>query len=158
LPARLEAIRWFSNCGEPLALDLTMEVESVRGWPAAMRACQSLAWENIGLEAQNQLTMWLHQNNRERYLVWNDIAVRHKSELIAPLIEEKIVPFQLKQGLDVALVHSTSWDVLRALMANSYLDTHHPAHFFLELLWVYEAGHFPCGWLGDWPSGKLIVF
>jgi len=46
---------------------------------------------------------------------------------------------------------------LGALMGNSYLDTHHPAHFFLELLWVYEAGHFPCGWLGDWPSGKLIV-
>jgi hypothetical protein len=55
------------------------------------------------------------------------------------------------------LVHSMSWDVFGALMENSYLDTHHPAHFFLELLWVYEAGHFPCGWLGNWPSGKLIV-
>src|SRR5262249_12323101 len=87
---------------------------------------------------QNQLTVWLHQNHRERYQgVWNDIVDRHKTEVIAPLIKEKIVPFQLKHGLDVVLVHSTSWDVLGALMENSYLGTHHPAHFFLELLWVY---------------------
>ena len=157
LRARIEAIRWFSKCGQPLALDLTMEVESARSWSTAIQACQSNAWENVELEAQNQLHVWLHRNHRERYQVWNDIVDRHKTEVIAPLIKEKIIPFQLKHGLDVVLVHATSWDVLGALMENSYLDTHHPAHFFLELLWVYEAGHFPCGWLGDWPSGKLIV-
>ena len=157
LPARIEAIRWFSKCGEPLALDLTMEVESVRSWPTAMQACQSVAWENVELEALNQLRVWLHRNVGERYH-WNDIVDRHKTEVIAPLIKEKVVPFQLERGLDVTLVHSTSWDVLGALMENSYLDTHHPAHFFLELLRVYEAGHFPCGWLGNWPKGRLIVF
>ena len=155
LPARIKSICWFSRCGEPLALDLTMEIERARSWPEALGACQSLRWENIQLEAQNQLRAWLPP---DRYRVWNDIVVRHKAELIAPLVEEKIVPFQLQQGLDVAIVHSISWDVLGALMENSYLDVRHPVHFFLELLWVYEAGHFPCGWLGDWPSGKLIVF
>jgi hypothetical protein len=54
LPARIKAIRWFSKCGEPLALDLTMNIESVRSWPAAMQECQSVAWENIELAAQNQ--------------------------------------------------------------------------------------------------------
>ncbi|HKD26343.1 MAG TPA: hypothetical protein VKC66_10620 [Xanthobacteraceae bacterium] len=53
---------------------------------------------------------------------------------------------------------STTWDVLGALMENSYLSSRHQAYFFLELLWVYEAGHFPCGWLGDWPDGKLVVY
>jgi len=139
-------------------LDLTMEIKIVRSWPAATQECQGVAWENIELEAQNQLTMWLHRNSPDRYRVSNDIVVQHKAELISPLVKEKIVHFQLKQRLDVAIVHSTSWDMLGALMENSYLDTHHPAHFFLELLWVYEAGHFPCGWLGDWPNGKLIVF
>jgi len=157
LPARIPAVRWFSKCRERLTLDLTMEVESARSWWAAIQACQSIAWENLELEAQNQLSVWLHRNHREPRQVWNDIVDRHKTEAIAPLIKEKIIPFQLKHGLDVVLVHATSWDVLGALMENSYLDTHHPAHFFLELLWVYEAGHFPCGRLGDWPSGKLIV-
>src|SRR5262249_56052664 len=62
LPARIAAIRWFSKCGEQLTLDLTMEVESARSWWAAIQACQSIAWENVELEAQNQLTVWLHQH------------------------------------------------------------------------------------------------
>jgi hypothetical protein len=157
LAARIAAIHWFSKCGEPLTVDLTMEVESARSWWAAIQACQNISWQNVELEAQNQLHVWLHRNHRERCQVWNDIVDRHKTEVIVPLIKEKIVPFQLKHGLDVVLVHSTSWDLLGALMENSYVDTHHPAHFFLELLWVYEAGHYPCGWIGDWPSGKLIV-
>jgi hypothetical protein len=157
LPARIEAVHWFSKCGEPLALDLTMEAENAGGWAEALQACQNVAWENIELEAYNQLTAWLHQNYRERYQAWNSIIERHKREVIAPLIDEKIIPFQLKHGLDAVLIGAISWDILGALMENSYLDTKHPAHFFLELLWVYEAGHFPCGWLGDWPNGKLIV-
>ena len=96
---------------------------------------------------------------QERFVHRTTSRVAHlrSPEVIAPLIKEQIIPFQLEHRLDVVLAHSTSWDVLGALMENSYLDTHHPAHFFLELLWVYEAGHFPCGWLGDWPSGKLFV-
>jgi hypothetical protein len=74
LPVRIEAIRWFSKCGEPLALDLTMEVESARSWPTAMQAFQSVAWENVELEARNQLTMWLQQNERGGYRAWNDIV------------------------------------------------------------------------------------
>src|SRR5262245_19290571 len=49
LSARINAIRWFSKCGEPVVLDLTMEIESVRSWPAAMQECQGVAWENIEL-------------------------------------------------------------------------------------------------------------
>src|SRR5262245_16661410 len=59
LPRRIKAICWFSRCGEPLALDLSMQIES---WSAAMEACQSLTWEYIELEASNQLTMCTRQN------------------------------------------------------------------------------------------------
>jgi hypothetical protein len=43
-------------------------------------------------------------------------------------------------------------------MENAYLGSGHSCFFFLELLTVYEAGHFPCGWVGDWPRGKLVVY
>jgi hypothetical protein len=43
-------------------------------------------------------------------------------------------------------------------MENSYLQSGHSAFFFLELLTVYESGHFPCGWQGEWPQGKLLVY
>jgi hypothetical protein len=43
-------------------------------------------------------------------------------------------------------------------MANAYLPSGHKCFYFLELFEVYEAGHFPCGWKGEWPAGKLVVF
>jgi hypothetical protein len=43
-------------------------------------------------------------------------------------------------------------------MQNSYLQSGNSAFFFLELLTVYESGHFPCGWQGEWPQGKLLVY
>ena len=30
-------------------------------------------------------------------------------------------------------------------------------YFREQLTWFY-AGHFPCGWVGDWPRGRLRVF
>jgi hypothetical protein len=56
------------------------------------------------------------------------------------------------------LIQGLRWDILGALMENSYLRSGHAAFFFLELLMVYEAGHFPCGWRGNWPQGELLVY
>jgi hypothetical protein len=30
--------------------------------------------------------------------------------------------------------------------------------YFREQLTWFHAGHFPCGWEGDWPSGRMRVF
>jgi hypothetical protein len=155
---RVRAIDWFSHCGEPLDLDLTMEVEQVRSWSKAMKACASQTWENAELGAQNQLTLWLHNNDRENYQEWNKLVEQFKAEVVNPLTEEKWVPFQQKHGLGITLVHSVQWNILSALMENAYLGSGHRCFFFRELLWVYEAGHFPCGWRGEWPQGKLVIF
>jgi hypothetical protein len=60
--------------------------------------------------------------------------------------------------VDAVVLYSIRWDILGALMANSYMFTGHRAHFFLELLLVYEMGCFPCGWRGEWPSGEPLVY
>jgi len=158
LASRVRAIPWFTRCGPPLDLDLTMPTERVRDWPTAIASCKDPAWENVELEAQNQLTLWLHTYARTEYQKWNDIVLGHKAAVLNPLIELEIAPFQRRHGLDIALVHSVQWDILGALMENSYLRMGHKAYFFLELLMVYEAGHFPCGWAGEWPHGSLRVF
>ena len=31
-------------------------------------------------------------------------------------------------------------------------------HFFNNLLQVYLAGGWPCGWEGEYPEGRLVVF
>jgi hypothetical protein len=158
IPARIGSIEWFARCGQPISLDLSMDVVQIASWPKAISSCKGSQWENVELDAQNQLTLWLHLNDPDRYRNWNEIVVGQKNSVLNRLIDEKIIPFQAKQGLDVGLVHSVQWDILGALMENAYLGSGHRAFFFLELLMVYEAGHFPCGWEGEWPRGRLRVY
>lgn len=156
--SRVGAVDWFAHCGEPLTLDLSMETEQVRDWPAAIDSCKKPNWENTELEAQNQLTLWLHLNDRVNYRKWNNIVRTHKTSIVNSLTDSFLKPFQTQHGLDIVFVHSVQWDILGALMENSYLRSGHRAFFFLELFLVYEAGHFPCGWIGDWPQGKLRLY
>ena len=99
----------------------------VRGHPITW----GLAWRSVGRSAMR----------------WRNVPAFILSGLILnPLIERTVIPFLVKDGLDITLVHSVQWDILGALMENSYLGTAgHKAFFFLEMLMVYEAGHFPCG-------------
>jgi hypothetical protein len=156
--ARVRAVDWFARCGESLALDLTMNVEQVGSWPEAIERLTDGTWSNVEMAAQNQLTAWLHGHDRDNYQSWNDRVAAYKAGVIDPLTEQRLIPYQTRHGLDVAVVYSVQWDILSALMENSYLGGGHAAFFFLELLWVYEAGHFPCGWHGQWPQGSLVVY
>jgi hypothetical protein len=158
LATRLEAIDWFSKCGETFHFDLTMKVEQVKTWPQATKILQSQSWEDATLEARNQLTEFLADHHPERFDQWNNITEQFKDELITPLTKKVWLPYQRAHQLDIKLVHNVQWNILAALMENAYLDCNHQSFFFLELLRVYEAGHMPCGWLGNWPNGKLVIF
>lgn len=158
VPGRVRRIDWFSRVGKPPAFNLTMPVLQVVNWAEAVESCQNPGWDTAQLEAQNQLTMWLHNHARAHYQRWNEFVIKHKEDVVTPLSETVLLPFQQRHSLDVAVVQSVQWDVLGALMANTYLSSGHRSFFFLELLWVYEAGHMPCGWQGEWPVGKLLVY
>lgn len=158
IAARIKAIDWFSRCGEPDEFDVTMKLERVTSWTQAMKSCKTRTWENVELEARNQLTMAIHQGDRERYQQWNELTRKFKEEVVTPLTKRVWEPFQVTHGLHVKLVHCVEWDVLAAMMENAYISSNHGSYFFLELLTVYEAGHFPCGWRGEWPQGSLVVY
>lgn len=68
LSARLRAIEWFVHCGEPREFDLTMPIERVNTWPKSIKGMKSLNWENVTLEARNQLTSCLSKHHRDHYL------------------------------------------------------------------------------------------
>jgi hypothetical protein len=121
-----------------------------------MAACSDAQWETATLEAQNQLSLWLCKHASHDYQRWNDIVETHKRETLATL-EASWAASQREHGFDGVILQSVSWNVLGALLENSYLPSAHPAFFFLELLWVYESGRLPCGWEGTWPQGTLLV-
>lgn len=160
LESRIDSIRWFENVGKPFEFDLSMKAVSVSSWSEAIELCEDVVWENTTLEAQNQLTEWLALNAKESFQDWNSIVLEHKKRTLEKLTEEKILPFLKSRDLDSIIADCVAWDMLGALMENSYLDlkTGHKNFFFLEIFSVYEAGHFPCGWHGDFPDGRLSVY
>jgi hypothetical protein len=83
--------------------------------------------------------------------------VKLKHAVLGPLVATQIEPFCQEHHLERAVVHTVQWDILGALMEHTYRDTGHDSSYFLELLAVYEAGHYPAGWRGRWPQGTLVV-
>jgi hypothetical protein len=158
IAARLRRIDWFGRCGEPVSLHLSMPIEQAPAWSAAVATCTDGIWENVELDARNQLTIWLHHHDHQNYQRWNELVDEFKETVLNPLSEKHWEPYRQKHGLDNVVVSSIKWDILGSLMENAYLLSGHQCFFFLELLLVYEAGHFPCGWVGDWPRGKLVIY
>lgn len=156
--ARVARIDWFAACGEQVELDLTMGIERVTNWASASASCRQIEWEDIELEAQNQLTVFLHNHDKVRFQKWNDIVDEYKETVLKPLLERTIKPLQIKWGLEKVIVDYVSWDILSVLMERAYLSSGHRCFFYHELLMVYEVGHFPCGWKGSWPQGTLVVY
>lgn len=158
LKPRIEAIEWFSHCGEPANVDLTMEICQVQNWAEAMKSCKSDAWLSAALEAKNQLTIFMSVHATERYQQWNDLVDAYREAIVNQILNEKIRPFQTGNSLEETLVWHVRGELTGALMENSFIDCGHSAFFSLELLRVYEAGHFPCGWERQWPEGRLLVY
>lgn len=158
IAARVCRIPWFTKCGSPLSLELTMPIRSVTDWPEAVRLCACDQWETAWLEAQNQLTLWLCQNALNDYRRWNEIVRSCKSTVVTPSVDNVLKDFCQQHNVSNTIISSVNWAILGAMMENEYLYTGHQAFFFFELLEVYEAGHFPCGWDGAWPNGNLCVF
>ena len=88
---------------------------------------------------------------------WNVIAEKGKTFLNNNVIP-KINEYKDNNNMDKTFVDCIEWDLLGAIMEASYSNCKNRPEFFLELLKVYEAGNFPCGWIGEWPEGKLIVY
>jgi hypothetical protein len=47
--------------------------------------------------------------------------------------------------------------LVHACVEQEYADVVAPA-FFSRLAEWYLRGHYPCGWLGDYPDGKIMVY
>jgi hypothetical protein len=155
---RFWGLPWCSRCGKGSSqLSVTMPLRWVPSWREAGDTLAKEEWHDAQLEAQNQLTLWLHIHAREAYQSWNERVQRMKTGLVEPLSTSILMPQQERLALPIAFLHSIQWDMLGAAMENESLPEGHSAFFFLELLSVYEAGHLPCGWIGRWPEGQLVV-
>jgi hypothetical protein len=114
-------------------------------------------WEDITLEASNELTSYLHEKYMNQYTYWNQL-IKEAKNFFEREIEPQLSLFIEKKNLDQSFVKCVEWDIINSIMEATYSKFNFKNNFFLKLLVIYESGHFPCGWKGKWPKGTLLIY
>ena len=154
MATHIHQIDWFSNVGLPVVGD-PEELVQVTSWAQACESCEGRVWDDVQLDASNNLTAFLSLTCRMEYRKWNTIVNAVKTEFEPAWAKMRRRVKEL--GLPVTVIHCVQWDTCAAAAEQAYLQWN-PPFFFARLMRFYESGHFPCGWVGDWPDGKLLVF
>lgn len=149
---KLEQADWFTVVG----VHDTDAAIVLSSWQEAIEHCGSIDWENLCLEAANQLRERLLERSRERYALWNDL-VNEIKPVVVPFVQRKIEPVIRKHDLPQMFENTVRWDILHLCMEAEYADVFPPAFYASQAYW-YVKGHFPCGWSGTFPDGKLIIY
>ncbi|WP_156647822.1 hypothetical protein [Methylobacterium sp. Leaf87] len=149
---RLDKAEWFSRLGE---IDFETSI-FVKNWEEAHSYASSIAWENLKIEAANRIRIQLLSRNKRRFNEWNMVASTIRPFAIA-LVKDKFESIDLNAAFSEKIASNTRWDIIHLCMECEYLDIIEPG-FFHSLAFYYVEGHFPCGFKGEFPNGKQIVF
>ena len=149
---QLEKAEWFSRVG----VRNTTNAIVLSSWVEAVDHCASNDWMNLNIEAANQLRERILERSRDRFVQWNDIVIELK-KTTEPFVARKISGVVRENNLPPIFEHSVQWDILHVCMESEYADVFPPAYYASQAYW-YTVGHFPCGWEGAFPKGKLIIY
>lgn len=125
-------------------------------WTEALDHCNSRQWESWCLEAANQIGDKVRAASVAQYERWNDIT-REVKENVIPLVASKCEPVARSNGLPESFFFTVRWDVLHFFVEVEYADIAPPGFYHSQWKW-YMKGHFPCGWVGAFPSGRPIIY
>ena len=149
---KLEKAEWFACVG---VKDTTAAIV-LSSWQDAIRHCSSVEWVNLLIEADNQYRERLLERSRERFNQWNDITAELKA-VTTPFVQRKIEAVVRAHSLSKAFEDIVQWDILGVCTEAEYADVYPPGFYASQAYW-YVKGHFPCGWEGEFPKGKLIIY
>lgn len=149
---QLEKVEWFSAVG---VVD-SQAVLMVSSWSEAIKNCSSLEWENLCLEAVNKYRERISERAPQRLDEWNRIVDDIKKVSI-PLVRRKISAVVMENMLPKSFEDTVQWDILHLAIESEYSDVFPPGFYASQAYW-YLKGHFPCGWKGVFPEGRLVVY
>jgi hypothetical protein len=151
--ADLQRAHWFENVG----VKDTDAADILGSWSEAVASCASPLWEEICTEAQNQYRARLAERNPQfSASQWNE-AVRQLRPVTEKLVESKARDLQQRHSLPQVFVDCVRWDVLGLCLESEFAEVYPPGFFASQGYW-YVKGHFPCGWRGPFPKGRLIIY
>ena len=149
---RLLNINWFSNIGNRFSDTGYSLANSLR---QAETYLASPEWENVTLEESNKISGYLSVDHTVIFQDWNMLIKESKTffenELLATIPH-------LSSFDNTLLYQCLEWDIIHYLVEDVYKKYLRGPFFFGQLISIYESGHIPCGWSGEWPKGKVIVY
>lgn len=151
--ALLNGSIWFNAVGK--TTDNTFNV--VESWFHALASCSSHEWKSVLNEGFNILGAKVQSRAMPRYQEWND-AIYGVRPHVLELAQRKTEALTREHKLPDEFRGSVYGSVLGIAMESEYSDVTEPGFFTNVILPCYLNGHFPCGWEGDFPAGRLIVY
>lgn len=151
----LEELReaaWFASVGQ----EASDNVIVVKSWREAIESCSSEPWEDLLLEAANQYCERLSERDSQRFMLWNR-CVEEIRPLVVELVGEKTRWVEQAHELPPIFRETVEWDIVHVCMEAEFADVYPPGFFASQAYW-YVEGRFPCGWSGEFPEGKLIIY
>ena len=148
----LENTNWFVNVGKPDS----KQVNFLSGWDQAIKSCTGEVWETLCQEAVNQYRIRVLERNQQRFRDWNKLIREIKGNTL-PLVLSKTKNVVDANRLPKGFIDTVQWDILHLCMEAEYADVFPPGFFASQAFW-YMKGHFPCGWIGKFPDGQLVVY
>lgn len=146
---------WLKNCGKEG--DFGFEVEYTKSQSKVKKLINGIKWENICLEERGNFTAFLHINHNEDYnKFWREMVRKIKSEYISVISESLEVALQDNKDKDSIIIDIKS-NLVILFMLNFYSE-YYKSDFYDKMLEIYLSGHLPCGWSGNYPEGKFIVY
>jgi hypothetical protein len=148
----LEQADWFSRVG----VKDTDGAIVLSSWQEAIRYCSMARWQDLCIEAANQYCERLSDRSPQHFQQWNRIVLELKP-LVEPFVRKKTETVVRAHKLPAIFEESVQWDILHLCMESEYADVYPPGFYASQAYW-YAKGHFPCGWKGKFPEGKLIIY
>jgi len=150
--AELRNANWFARVGSKD----TAHAKVLFSWDEAIESCRSIEWENLCLEAANQYCERLAEASPGTFSRWNEVV-----EMVKPaaldLVREKASTVVAQFSLPPVFIDTVNWDILHVCLEAEFADVIPPGYYASQAYW-YVVGHFPCGWEGEFPSGKLVIY
>ncbi|HEY5721894.1 MAG TPA: hypothetical protein VIT45_06185 [Allosphingosinicella sp.] len=134
----------------------TQSADVLQSWQEAVVSCGSLEWENLCLEAANQYRARVDEKSPDILQAWNEAADAFRP-IVNAFVDEKTAKVVAENNLPKDFVDTVRWDIIHLCLEAEFADIYPPGFFASQSYW-YFVGHFPCGWRGTFPAGRMVIY
>lgn len=151
----LLALPWLESAGQALQ---DPDVTLVHSWKAALACCESSERDDMLVDTHNEMTQAISALRGDQWFGrnWNKMAEELREVVLKP-VDSIVRRVTEEKGLPRIIADDISWCMIHACFEvelSDYIET----SFYRDHVKWYERGHFPCGWDGEYPEGRLIVY